>query len=594
MHLQALDWAIVAAYLLASLLIGLAVSRRAGRSSAEFFLSGRGMPWWLLGTSMVATTFSTDTPNLVADIVRTHGVAGNWVWWAFLLTGMLTTFVYARLWRRSGVETDVAFYERRYSGRAAGFLRGFRALYLGVFFNVMIMASVTLATIKIGGVLLGLDPLTTVCVGAGVTLVYSMLGGLTGVLLTDFFQFVMAMTGSVAAAWYALQRPEVGGLTALITHPRVAERLSLLPDFSDPSEALAIFVIPLAVQWWSVWYPGSEPGGGGYVAQRMLAAKSEGHAQAATLLFNAAHYALRPWPWVLVALSSLVVFPDLARLRAAFPQVDPSVVQNDLAYPAMLTFLPVGLMGLVVASLMAAYMSTVSTHLNWGASYVVHDFYRRFVRPDASEARLVLVGRLATAGLMLASAALSLALSHALQAFQIMLQIGAGTGLLFVLRWFWWRVNAAAEITAMGVSFAVAAWFQFGHARVFGAAPPGWRQLVIGVALTTAAWVLAAFLGPPTDETRLREFYRAIRPGGPGWETVRRRATAAGEPLPDARPQLALKLACAACGCAAVYAALFATGFALYGRLAAATLLALLAALAALGVARLWRRVREE
>ena len=594
MRLQAVDWAIVAAYLLASLLIGLLVSRRAGASASSFFLAERGMPWWLLGTSMVATTFSTDTPNLVADIVRTHGVAGNWVWWAFLLTGMLTTFVYARLWRRSAAPTDVAFYEVRYSGRPASFLRGFRALYLGVFFNVMIMASVTLATIKIGGVLLGLDPLTTVCVGAGVTLVYSMLGGLQGVLLTDFFQFLMAMAGSLAAAWYALRLPQVGGLGTLLQHPHVAERLSLVPDFSDPSQALALFVIPLAVQWWSTWYPGSEPGGGGYVAQRMLAAKNEGHAQAATLLFNVAHYALRPWPWIVVALASLLVFPDLRALRAAFPHLDPAVVQHDLAYPAMLTFLPAGLLGLVVASLLAAYMSTISTHLNWGASYVVHDVWQRFVRPQASQAELVRVGRLATAGLMVAAAALSLLLSHALQAFQIMLQIGAGTGLLFVLRWFWWRVNAAAEITAMVVSLAVAAWFQFGHARVFSAAPPEWQALVLGVGATTLCWVLAAYLGPPTDERRLRDFYRAIRPGGPGWEEVRRRAALDGEPLPPARPQLGLKLACAATGCVAVYAALFSAGSALYGRAAAAATLALLSALASAGVFVLWRRVRAE
>jgi Na+/proline symporter len=594
MRLQTVDWAIVAAYLLASLLIGLGVSRRAGSSASSFFLAGRGMPWWLLGTSMVATTFSTDTPNLVADIVRTHGVAGNWVWWAFLLTGMLTTFVYARLWRRSGVETDVAFYELRYSGRPASFLRGFRALYLGVFFNVMIMASVTLATIKIGGVLLGLDPLTTVCVGAGITLVYAMLGGLQGVLLTDFFQFLMAMAGSLGAAWYALSLPQVGGLDALLRHPRVTERLSLLPDFGDPSEALALLVIPLAVQWWSTWYPGSEPGGGGYVAQRMLAARGEGHAQAATLLFNVAHYALRPWPWIVVALCSLVVFPDVGSLRAAFPRLDPAVVQHDLAYPAMLTFLPAGLLGLVVASLLAAYMSTVSTHLNWGASYVVHDVWQRFVRPQASQAELVRVGRLATAGLMAAAAALSLLLSHALQAFQIMLQIGAGTGLLFLLRWFWWRVNALAEITAMCVSFGVAAWFQFGHARVFGTSPPEWQTLLLGVGLTTLCWVLAAYLGPRTDERRLRDFYRATRPGGPGWETVRRRAAADGEPLPPARPQLGLKLACAGTGCAAVYAALFATGSALYGRALPAVALALLAALAAAGVFGLWRRLRVE
>ena len=421
MRLQAIDWTIVGVYLAIALAVGVAMTRRASASAGEFFVSSRSMPWWLLGTSMVATTFSTDTPNLVTDIVRSGGVAGNWVWWSFLLTGMLTTFVYARLWRRSGVTTDVEFYELRYSGRSARFLRGFRAIYLGAFFNIMIMASVTLATIKIGGVLLGLKPLPIVVVAASITVVYSMLGGLTGVLVTDFVLFIVAMTGSVLAAVYALHRPEVGGLAALLHHPEVARRLSFLPDFSDRSTALAIFVVPLAVQWWSVWYPGAEPGGGGYIAQRMLAAKSEAHAQGATLFFNVAHYALRPWPWILVALASIVVFPDLASLRAAFPHVPADVVQNDLAYPAMLTFLPPGVMGLVVASLAAAYMSTISTHLNWGASYLVNDFYARFLRPDATDRQKVRVGRWSTVALMAAAGAGALALTHALQAFQILL-----------------------------------------------------------------------------------------------------------------------------------------------------------------------------
>ena len=590
MKLQPVDWLIVGAYLAGSLALGLAVTRKAGSSTAEFFLSGRKMPWWLLGISMVATTFSTDTPNLVTDIVRTGGVAGNWVWWAFLLTGMVTTFVYARLWRRSGVETDVGFYELRYSGRAAPFLRGFRAVYLGVFFNVMIMASVSLAAIKIGGVLLGVSPLTTVLVAGGITVVYSYFGGLTGVLVTDFAQFVIAMIGSVAAAVWAVRLPQVGGLRNLLESATTTSRMSFLPDFSNGEVAVAIFVMPLAVQWWSVWYPGSEPGGGGYVAQRMLAAKSEGHAQGATLLFNAAHYALRPWPWILVALASLLVFPDLASLRAAFPHVDPQVVRDDLAYPAMLTFLPAGLLGLVVASLAAAYMSTISTHLNWGSSYLVHDLYKRFVNPGASEAQMVRVGRIWTAILMALAGALSLALENALQAFQILLQIGAGTGLLFLLRWFWWRVNATAEIVAMAVSFLVAVHFQFVHAKLFGARLAGWKELAIGVAITTVAWLAAAWLGPPTEEATLRRFYRATRPGGPGWEGLRRSAAAAGDPLPEGIGELPAGLACAALGCVAVYGALFATGLAIYGRTAQALALAALAAAAAFAIRALWSR----
>ena len=590
MHLQAIDWAVVVAFIGFTLAVGLALARRASSSAGEFFLSGRNMPWWLLGVSMVATTFSTDTPNLVTDIVRTRGVSGNWIWWAFLLTGMLTTFVYARLWRRSGVETDIGFYELRYSGRLAAFLRGFRAVYLGAFFNVMIMASVTLAAIKIGGALLGLSPATTVLIAATVTVIYSMLGGLTGVILTDFVQFGIAMFGSLAAAWYALSRPEVGGLTALLGHPEIQERLALVPDFSDPELFVSLLLIPLAVQWWSVWYPGAEPGGGGYIAQRMLAARSEGHAQGATLLFNVAHYALRPWPWILVALCSILVFPDLESLRAAFPGVEEQVVRHDMAYAAMLTFLPAGLLGLVVASLIAAYMSTISTHLNWGASYLVHDFYKRFFAPEASERQLVFVGRLSTVGLMIVAGLISLWLENALQAFQILLQIGAGTGLLFILRWFWWRVNAASELAAMTVSFLVAAYFQFFHDSWTGVDLADWQKLVIGVGVTTVAWLAVALSTSPTDEAVLRRFYREIRPGSRGWEAVRRRAAADGEPLPEGASELPLGIACAALGSVAVYAALFATGLFLYGRVGSAAVLGVVSAAAAFGIFRLWGR----
>lgn len=597
MRIAPIDWAIIAAYFLATLAVGLWASRQAGRNTAEFFLSGRNMPWWLLGTSMVATTFSTDTPNLVTDIVRQNGVAGNWAWWAFLLTGMLTVFVYAKLWRRAGVLTDLEFYEIRYSGRAAAFLRGFRAIYLGVFFNIMIMASVTLAAIKIGGVLLGTSPVVTVLAAAGVTVLFSMMGGLRGVLLTDFLLFFTAMAGSVAAAVVALGHPAVGGLSGLVAHPNVRGRLDLLPDFNDPSQLIPLLIIPLAVQWWSVWYPGSEPGGGGYIAQRMLSARDEAEATAATLFFNTAHYALRPWPWILVALASLVVFPTLDSLRAAFPNVPAGIIGHDLAYPAMLTLLPAGLLGLVIASLAAAYMSTISTHLNWGASYVVNDFWRRFVQPDATEQRLVTVGRVATVSIMVLAALLALALQNALQAFQILLQIGAGTGLLFILRWFWWRINAFSELAAMVVSFAMALYLELLHPRLFPAAElSGSAKLLWGVGVTTVAWVATTLLTRPTDTRTLVRFYNLVRPGGPGWEPLVLRARAEGHSVlrPTAAwtvPQGILAMLVASVG---VYAALFSTGYWLYGRRVLASVLAAVSVACVLYLVRVWKRVSGE
>ena len=473
MQLTTLDWIVIALYGLTALAIGLRFARRAGSGADEFFLSGRKLPWWLLGTSMVATTFSTDTPNLIADFVRGGGVAQNWAWWAFLITGMCTVFFYARLWRRSGALTDIEFYELRYSGPAAAFLRGFRALYLGVFYNVMIIATVTLAATKIGGVLLGLDPLTTVLIAGTVTMIYSATSGLWGVVVTDLVLFVVAMIGSVAAAVFALRQPEVGGLAGLISHPDLQSAMNFFPDFSDWSVAAGIFIIPIAVQWWSAWYPGAEPGGGGYVAQRMLAAKNEKESMKATLWFNVAHYGLRPWPWIIVALCSMLVYPELSDIQARFPDLDPGLVGNDLAYPAMLVFLPAGLLGLVVASLAAAYMSTISTQLNWGSSYVVSDFYRRFVNPDASQRRLVAVGRLSTVGLMVLGAFIALQLDTAGQGFQILLQIGAGTGLIFLLRWFWYRVNVWSELAGMTISFLVAVYFAWVHTALGLAPLPG-------------------------------------------------------------------------------------------------------------------------
>ena len=596
MLLTPLDWIVIAAYAVLAVGTGLYFARRAGRETSEFFLGGRSMPWWLLGTSMVATTFSTDTPNLVTDLVRTGGVSQNWLWWAFLITGMCTVFFYAKLWRRSGVLTDIGFYELRYSGRPAAFLRGFRAIYLGVFFNVMIMATVTLAAIKIGGVLLGVSGLQVVLVAGTATALYSATSGLWGVVVTDLLLFVIAMAGSLAAAFYAVSHPAVGGLSSLFANPALEGRLALLPDFGDWSTAAAVFIVPVAVQWWSTWYPGAEPGGGGYVAQRMLAARNEEGALKATLWFNVAHYALRPWPWILVALASLVVYPTLDSIQAAFPAVDPSIVRHDLAYPAMLVFLPSGLLGLVVASLAAAYMSTISTHLNWGASYVVDDVYRRFYRPTADERHYVWIGRVATVGLIVLASAVALLLENALQAFQILLQIGAGTGLVFLTRWFWWRVNAWSELSAMVVSFAVALYFAGGLDLGPLGVPfaiqwqtPGWSaslELVVGVAVTTVGWLSVTFLTRPTDAATLRRFHELIQPLGPGWR-------GAGLEAPSDPRSGSLSAAFLAwfLGCVVVYGALFGTGYALYGRAGLAALCFAAAAAAALGLMRVFPRV---
>jgi Na+/proline symporter len=579
---------VVAGYGAVALIVGLYFARRAGSGTTEFFLSGRKLPLWLLGTSMVATTFSTDTPNLVTDLVRNGGVSQNWLWWSFLITGMCTVFFYARLWRRSGVFTDMGFYELRYSGRPAAFLRGFRALYLGVFFNVMIMATVTLAAIKIGGVLLGLDKYSTVLIAGTVTVIYSATSGLWGVVVTDMLLFSIAMVGSIAAAWYSVARPEVGGLSGLVSSPALADKLALLPDFTDWRVAVPVFAVPIAVQWWATWYPGAEPGGGGYVAQRMLAARDERESMRATLWFNIAHYALRPWPWILVALASLAVYPTLDSLAAAFPDLDPSILRHDLAYPAMLVFLPHGLLGLVVASLAAAYMSTISTHLNWGASYVVDDFYRRFLAPERDERHYVSVGRAATVGLILLALLVSLWLENALQAFQILLQIGAGTGLIFLLRWFWWRINAWSEISAMLISFCVAVWFQFGHQAVGLPSIHPSLQLVIGVAVTTIAWLAVTFLTRPTDAGTLQAYYDRIRPFGRGWSRVVR--TEGKAPSGSVGAALAGWIL----GCVTVYAALFGTGYALYGRGLPAGISLAVAAGAAVGLFRLLPRVSFE
>ncbi|MCB0304240.1 MAG: Na+:solute symporter [Calditrichaeota bacterium] len=593
MILTLFDWSIILAFFAFSLLIGLYAAKTAGKDTAEFFLSGRSMPWWLLGVSMVATTFSCDTPNLVTDIVRQNGVSGNWAWWAFLLTGMLTVFVYARLWQRSQVLTDLEFYEIRYSGKMAAFLRGFRALYLGVFFNILVMATVSLAMIKIGAVMLQWSDVKTLLVVSSITVIYSMMGGLRGVMLTDFFQFIISMIGAIGGALILINMPEIGGLDGLLQHPAVAPRLNILPDFNNTEALITLLILPLAVQWWSVWYPGAEPGGGGYVAQRMLSAKSEADSVGGTLLFNVAHYALRPWPWIIVALASLVIFPDIASMRAAFPNVDPAIIKHDFAYPAMLSYLPAGFLGLVVASLIAAFMSTISTHLNWGSSYIVNDFYKRFVDPQASERILVLVGRISTLLLMVVACIFALLLSNALQAFNILLQIGAGTGLIFILRWFWWRINAYSEITAMVVSFLIALYFNFVHSHTGLPELSNAAQLVSGVLITTAAWVLVTFLTRPVDTTTLLNFYRLVRPGGPGWQKLAELAAKdgglSGENIQrdwDVPSGILAMIA----GCLAVYGMLFAVGYWIYGNTGPATIMTLIALGAGAWLVRFFRK----
>jgi Na+/proline symporter len=583
MRLVPLDWFIVILCLSVSFIPALLLARRAGRNTAEFFTSGRSAPWWLVGVSMVATTFSTDTPNLVTNLVRENGVANNWVWWAFLLTGMATVFFYARLWRRSQVLTDLEFYEIRYAGKPASFVRGFRAVYLGLFFNCVIMASVNLAAAKIANVVLGWPMGQTLLICALINVVFAATSGLWGVMATDLVQFGIAMTGSVAAAVYALRQPEVGGLNGLVSRLDPAT-IGLLPDFGDWGLTLTVLVIPLTVQWWSVWYPGAEPGGGSYVAQRMLASRSERDALAGTLLFNVAHYALRSWPWILVGLASLLVYPTLDDIARTFPYVDPRLIGHDMAYPAMLRFLPAGLLGLMVAGLLSAYVSTISTHLNWGTSYLVHDLYRRFLRPDASEAHYVRMGRVTTAVLMLLAGLLTFALDTASATFQLLLSVGAGTGLLYLLRWFWWRINAWSEIAAMVSSFAVAVTFFILNKAGFGI--PAHHSLLITVAFTTLVWVTVTLLTQPSDRITLVRFYRLVRPAGRGWGPIA--AEAGVGPSPDSLPQALLGWVL---GCTFVYAAMFGTGSFLYGRAPQGLLWLAVFAVSGLGLVRVVPRL---
>lgn len=600
MELSTLDYSFIIVFFSIVLLIGILVSKKSGKNTSEFFLSGRTMPWWLLGLSMVATTFSTDTPNLVTDIVRTNGVSGNWVWWAFLITGLLTVFVYAKLWRKSNVNTDLEFYELRYGGAPARFLRKFRAVYLGVIFNVITMSAVTLAAIKIGGIMLGLEPWQTVISAGLITVTFSALGGFKGVVYTDFLLFFVAMGGAIGAAYYLVNLPEVGGIQALMANENVADKLSILPDFSNKQALITLFIIPLAVQWWSSWYPGAEPGGGGYIAQRMLAAKNENHAIGATFFFNIMHYALRPWPWILVALASLVVYPDIASIHEAFPNVADDKLGHDLAYSAMLTKLPSGLLGLVLASLIAAYMSTISTQLNWGSSYIVFDFYKQQINPNASEKRLVAVGRLSTIGLMVLSALLALLLQNALQLFEILLVFGAGTGLIFILRWFWWRINAWSEITAMFASGIISIVLKLTPVGPFLFAAdtgvfPDWAEYPFVVLVTSIIWLAATFMTQPESKTVLRDFYKKIQPGGPGWEKVIKEANSDGVVIADPNVKWSVPqgLSAMVLGCVLIYTCMFATGYWIYGDTTLAITLTVIAIVSGVLLAKVWNRMKE-
>ena len=578
MHLELIDWVIVAVSLIVCFFPALFFGRRAGKSTSEFFASGRAVPWWLAGLSMVATTFSSDTPNLVTDIVRRNGVAGNWVWWAFVLTGVATVFFYARLWRRSGVMTDLEFYEIRYSGKAASFVRGFRSVYLGLFFNCMIMATVNLAACKIAGILFGLSKFQTLAAVGLLNVVFATHSGLWGVLVIDMVQFFIKMTAVIAAAYFAVNLPQVGGLSGMVEKlsaikgPGGLNYLNILPDFTNNWDmAVAVFVMPIAVQWWAVWYPGAEPGGGSYIAQRMLASKSEKDALGAVLFFNVAHYVLRPWPWIITALCSIIIYPQLSDIQAAFPNLDPHLLGHDIAFPAMLKFLPVGFIGLMVGGLIAANSSTILTHLNWGASYLVHDFYRRFIRKDATEKHYVFAGRIGTVILFVCASSLVFVLDTAKDAFDVILQVGAGTGLLYLVRWFWWRVNAWCEIAAMVSSFTVSIVILILARNDIHMSTH--VALLVTIAFTTACWILTAFLAPETDRKTLVEFYKKARPFGPGWKKVREEAGISEQEAKATGQNIPMALLGWVAGCTTIWSALFTVGNFLYGRMTFAIIL---------------------
>ncbi len=513
--LARIDILLIAFYFAASIVIALVLRRRAGGSTEEFFLSGRKLPWWLAGTAMVATTFAADTPLAVTEMVAKNGISGNWLWWNMVAGSVLTVFFFAKLWRRASILTDVEFIEIRYSGRPAAFLRGFKAVYLGVFMNVIIMGWVNLALASVLKVIFGVDDdrvFWYIVAAMAVVALYSAISGLWGVALTDMFQFIIAMAGCVLLAVKVLDLPQIGG-TAGLMDKLPGEVFRFFPTIGSASDAAAgvltisatAFVAHIAIQWWSSWYPGNEPGGGGYVAQRMMSAKNERHSLLATLWFAVAHYALRPWPWIVVALATLILYPGIEHPREGYLY-------------AIRDHLPPGLRGFLIAAFLAAYMSTIATHLNWGSSYIINDLYRRFVRKNAAEGHYVLVSRAATIFLMIVSSLLVKVMSSITGAWEFIIECGAGLGLVLILRWYWWRLNAWSEITAMIVPIAV-----YGAAK--GAAILGLdipfmnfpESLFFIAGITTISWLAMTFVTSPVERGRLESFYRLVRPGGPGW-----------------------------------------------------------------------------
>jgi solute:Na+ symporter, SSS family len=543
-----LDWFIVTVYFVISGAIGIAFARRAGKNVAEFFISGRSLPWWLAGTSMVATTFAVDTPLAVAGMVATNGIAGNWLWWNMVMSGILTVFFYAHLWRRAEVVTDAEFTEIRYDGRPAAILRAFRALYLALPINMIIIGWVNVAMLTILNVVIGIDPFQAFLFLFVLTMAYSALSGMWGVVVTDFIQFGIAMAGSIVLAVYAVGA--VGGVDALLArlpeHYGTAETaLSFFPQEGATWMPVTAFLVYLSVQWWATVYPGSEPGGGGYVAQRIFSARTERDGVLATLWFNIAHYAVRPWPWILTALAVVVLYPG----------GDPA----ESYVRAVVDLLPPGVTGLLLAAFAAAYMSTISTQLNWGASYIVNDLYARFVAPDATDRTLVRVSRLSTAALFLLSAGFTWWLyqyGSIEAAWRILVALGAGTGLVYILRWYWWRISAWSEISAM--TAALVTFVVLTVAGVFDPVDPLESALLtlVTTGITTVVWVAVTLLTPATADERLIAFYRRVRPGGPGWRRIAEAAGFGAEPIAGG----ALSWVNWVAGVVSVYASLFGVG----------------------------------
>lgn len=585
MTLTAIDWAIIAAYFLVTTVVGLTFTKRGGESLDEYFLSGRSVPWWLAGASMVATTFAADTPLVVTGLVASRGVAGNWLWWSMVMSGMLTVFFFARLWRRANVLTDVEFAEVRYGGKGASFLRGFRAIYLAIPINLIILGWVTRAMIKVLTISLGVSPYVAVGICFVITVVYATAAGLRAVLWTDLLQFIIMMSAVILLAFFVVDA--VGGMGALktgvIAHfGSEAAAIGVMP-VSVTSEGLTAYAwmplltlaVFLSVQWWAAWYPGAEPGGGGYIAQRIFSAKTERDGVLATLFFQVAHYALRPWPWIITGLATVILYPNATDKEATYVQ-------------AFVDYLPSPWRGLIVAGFAAAYMSTVATHLNWGASYLVNDVYKRFYKPGQSEAHYVKVARLATVFIFVASIAVTSQLSSVEQAWKFLLAMGAGTGLVLILRWYWWRINAWSEISAMVASLITSLIaFQIIPQR-FAAGDPNADAtiMLVTVAVSTVVWVTVTYLTAPEPDSVLEPFYRRVRPGGPGWSRISQQAGFGREGIAGG----ALAWTNWIAGVVAVYATLFGIGKLIFGDLVPGLIMLAIAAGAFAWIAKSFRQ----